>query len=166
MVGTMGIEYPRGKEGGLARWGFECYIGGIPLRVSLRVRCKLMSSAFPEAFWAFDCVLVFWAIVKHGSDAFQSGGLRSALFAANCKCPFSYLFSLELKLMSIGFDVEPPTMWVEHGGQLILPFIGSSANFSTKDILRHCIAQLNKMPWGMAGMYKQVLEKLLQEEDA
>ena len=55
-------------------------------------------------------------------------------------------------------------MWVEHGGQLILPFIGSSANFSIKDILRHFITQLNKMPWGMAGMYKQVLEKLLQEE--
>lgn len=56
-------------------------------------------------------------------------------------------------------------MWVEHGGQLILPFVGSSATFSSRDLLEQFINQLKKMPWGMAAMYKQVLEKLVGEQE-
>lgn len=60
-----------------------------------------------------------------------------------------------------GFDVEPPSVWLEHGGQVILPCLGSSASLSCKSVLEYYIGQLNKMPWGMAGLYKQVLGKLL-----
>ncbi|KAI9634952.1 fungal-specific transcription factor domain-containing protein [Dioszegia hungarica] len=104
--------------------------------------------AFPEAFWAFDCALVLWAIVKYDGDRLRATGPRPALFAANW------------------FDVEPPPMWIDHGGQLILPFLGSSTGFTVHNILGHFIDQLRQMPWGMAGMYKQVLEKLVEQEGA
>jgi hypothetical protein len=57
-------------------------------------------------------------------------------------------------------------MWIDHGGQLILPFLGSSTGFTVHNILGHFIDQLRQMPWGMAGMYKQVLEKLVEQEGA
>jgi hypothetical protein len=57
--------------------------------VLLRER-ELISRAFPEAFWAFDCALVLWAIVKYGGDRLRATGPRPALFAANCKPHFPF----------------------------------------------------------------------------
>jgi hypothetical protein len=53
-------------------------------------------------------------------------------------------------------------MWIERGGQLIIPFLGSTISITTRSVLEHFIAQLGKMPWGLAVMYKQVLERLVE----
>lgn len=47
-------------------------------------RCKLTNSHFAEPFWAFDCALIFWVIIKYGQESVHSSELKSALFAANC----------------------------------------------------------------------------------
>lgn len=105
----------------------------------------------------FDSALVIWAICKYGGKGLR-GGIRPALFAANCE------WYEWISADSPGFDVEPPGMWIEHGGQLILPVIGSTVGISVRGILDHFISQLRGLPWGMGGMYKQVLEKLAEQE--
>lgn len=63
-----------------------------------------------------------------------------------------------------GFDVDPPLMWVQHGGQMFLPFLGSSTTLKMKETIEFFIAQMNAMPWGMAAFQRQVLVVLLQAE--
>jgi hypothetical protein len=46
---------------------------------------SLMTSEPAEFYWTFDCSLILWAVTKFGLDSLKGPGLRSALFAANCK---------------------------------------------------------------------------------
>ncbi|ORY25649.1 fungal-specific transcription factor domain-domain-containing protein [Naematelia encephala] len=102
--------------------------------------------AFPELFWMFDCALVFWAVVKYGLDSLKSSELRSALFAANW------------------FDTDPPQVWLEHGGQIVFPYLGSSSTMNVKDTLTLFMNRIDSMPWGLATQFRQVLAKLLDAE--
>ena len=65
---------------------------------------------------------------------------------------------------ALGFDVDPPSMWLQHGGQIFLPFLGSSTSLKIKDTLEFFIRQIAAMPWGLAGFQKQVLTLLLENE--
>lgn len=56
-------------------------------------------------------------------------------------------------------------MWITHGGQIFLPFLGSSTAFKIRDTLEHFIRQMGAMPWGLAAFQKQVLTLLLDAED-
>jgi acyl dehydratase len=69
------------------------------------------------------------------------------------------------ELMATGFDVDPPSMWLTHGGQIFLPFLGSSTALKIRDTLEHFIRQMSAMPWGLAAFQKQVLTLLLEAED-
>jgi hypothetical protein len=133
------------------------------------VRGELTSSHFAEPFWAFDCALIFWVIIKYGQDSVHSYELKSALFAANCMSSASSSSSttrnIGIQLTFSGFDVDPPNMWITHGGQIFLPFLGSSTAFKIRDTLEHFIRQMGAMPWGLAAFQKQVLTLLLDAED-
>lgn len=56
-------------------------------------------------------------------------------------------------------------MWVQHGGQLFLPFLGASTSLKMKDTLQFFITQMEAMPWGLAAFQKQVLTLLLEMEE-
>ncbi|WWC88487.1 uncharacterized protein L201_003398 [Kwoniella dendrophila CBS 6074] len=103
--------------------------------------------SFAELFWTFDCALVVWAIVKYAPHQLSSStGLRSALFSANW------------------FDTVPPKLWLEHGGEIVFPFLGSSINWKVSNLLELFMSRLEKMKWGLAIQYKLVLNTLLEAE--
>jgi hypothetical protein len=52
-------------------------------------------------------------------------------------------------------------MWVQHGGQMFLPFLGSSTTLKMRETIGFFVAQMNAMPWGMAAFQKQVLTLLI-----
>ncbi|WWC62694.1 uncharacterized protein I303_105291 [Kwoniella dejecticola CBS 10117] len=104
--------------------------------------------SFAELFWTFDCALVVWAIVKYAPHQITktNQGLRSALFAANW------------------FDTVPPNLWIAHGGEIVFPFLGSSANWTVSNLLELFMNRLEAMRWGLAVQYKLVLNTLLEAE--
>jgi hypothetical protein len=66
----------------------------------------------------------------------------------------------------IGFDADPPSVWIEHGGQIVMPFLGSSTSMTVVDTLKLFMDRLDMSPWGLAGQFRQVLAKLLEAEKA
>lgn len=52
-------------------------------------------------------------------------------------------------------------MWVDHGGQLVLPYLGSSATLDVNNTLTFFMDRLDTIPWGWARLFRQVLGKLL-----
>ncbi|WVQ80691.1 hypothetical protein IAT38_002796 [Cryptococcus sp. DSM 104549] len=102
--------------------------------------------SFAELFWTFDCALVFWVILKYAPGQLASSTFQSAFFAANW------------------FDTSPPEMWLSHGGQLILPYLGSSLIWTVSSMLETFMRRLETMPWGLAVQYRLVLGRLLQGE--
>lgn len=115
-------------------------------------------SALSELFWTFDCALVFWAIVKYAGHRLSSTELKSALFAANCK-------RTSLTWLMAGFDTEPPQVWIDHGGQLMLPYLGSSTSLNVNSTVTFFMNRLETIPWGWATLFRQVLGKLLTTEE-
>lgn len=87
----------------------------------------------------------------------------SLALLASMRFPYPYPYPY-LPANDLGFDVDPPAMWVQHGGQMFLPFLGSSTTLKMKDTVQFFIAQMNAMPWGMAAFQKQVLTLLLEVE--
>ncbi|WRT67886.1 uncharacterized protein IL334_004860 [Kwoniella shivajii] len=104
--------------------------------------------SFAELFWTFDCALVVWAVVKYAPHQITNTGLRSALFAANW------------------FDTTPPKLWISHGGEIVFPFLGSSATWTVSSLLELFMNRLESMPWGLAVQYRLVLNTLLEAEKA
>ena len=64
-----------------------------------------------------------------------------------------------------GFDTEPPKVWIDHGGQLVLPYLGSSASLDVNATLTFFMNRLESIPWGWATLFRQVLGKLLTSDD-
>ncbi|WWC96211.1 hypothetical protein V866_003078 [Kwoniella sp. B9012] len=102
--------------------------------------------SFAELFWTFDCALVVWAIAKYAPHQITNNGLKSALFAANW------------------FDTIPPNLWLLHGGEMVFPFLGSSANWTVSNLLELFMNRLESMKWGLAVQYRLVLNTLLEAE--
>lgn len=112
-----------------------------------------------------DCALVFWMVAKYGLANLKSTELRSALFAANCEFGICVSLSpIRVKLREVGFDTEPSPIWLEHGGQIVFPYFGSSSDLTVKGTLVKFMDGLDSMPWGLAAQLRQVLVKLLEEE--
>lgn len=65
----------------------------------------------------------------------------------------------------VGFDTEPPKVWIDHGGQLVLPYLGSSAQLDLNSTLTFFMNRLDSIPWGWATLFRQVLGKLLTSDD-
>lgn len=147
----------------------QCGDDRVPQRVSHATyiypeTADALFRGLPEPFWVFDCALVFWVVVKYGTDALGGSGIKSALFAANCTPIMRDLCPLPAADCPLGFDVEPPAIWVEHGGQIFLPYLGSSSALNVSETLRFFMERLHKIPWGMAALFRQVLAKLLEGE--
>lgn len=75
----------------MARGCAQCASGRVSAGVSgiiffcMRVVATDESRHYAEPYWAFDCALIFWSVIKFGQESINSSELKSALFAANCE---------------------------------------------------------------------------------
>lgn len=100
-----------------------------------------------EVIWLFDTALTLWAILKFGGD-----------YTSNSSA-----------------DIRPPTVlswtrtpavddWIASGGPLWLQGLGTLAELTPAVVLHNLANRLDLLCWGLAGRYRQVLNKLIMQE--
>lgn len=103
----------------------------------------------PEVIWLFDAALALWAILKFGSVS-SFGALAS-----------------ESQQMTVLSWTRTPAVehWIVNGGPLWLQGLGTLSEISPTTVLHNLANRLDILCWGLAGRYRQVLNKLIEQED-